>query len=115
MVLHADLSSLSELSVSVATSFVCVVVSAASFPAVVGVLQRMCEGDVVVFLLRVVLVELVGRVGIRAEEGSKEGKGGGVDRRRFGGAILLKGSQVGRWGFLMRSRCPFIFWRGLFL
>ena len=64
MVLHADLSSLSKLSVSVATSFVRVVVSAAGFTAVVGVLQRMCEGDVVVFLLRVVLVELVGRVGV---------------------------------------------------
>ena len=115
MALHADLSSLSELSVSVATSFVGVVVSAAGFAAVVGVLQRMYEGDVVVFLLRVILVELVGRVGVRAEEGSKEGKRGGVDRRRFGGAVLLKGSQVGRWGFWTRSRRPFILWRGLSL
>ena len=115
MALHADLSSLLELSVSVTTSFVRVVVSAASFAAVVGVLQRMREGDVVIFLFRVVFVELVGRVGIRAEEGSKEGKGRGADRRRFGGAVLLRGSQVGRWGFLMRSRRPFIFWRGLCL
>jgi hypothetical protein len=115
IVLHADLFSSSELSVSVAVSFVRVVISTAGFAAVVGVLQRMREGDVVVFLLGVVFVELVGRVWIRAEEGSKEGKGGGVDRRRFGGAVLLKGSQVGRWGFWTRSRRPFILWRGLSL
>ena len=90
-------------------------ISAAAFPAEVAVFQRMCEGDVVVFLFGVVFVELVGRVWIRTEEGSKEGKGGGVDRRRFGGAVLLKGSQIGRWGFWMRIRRPFILWRGLSL
>ena len=37
VVLHADLSVLLEISVSIATSFVCVVISAASFPTVVGV------------------------------------------------------------------------------
>ena len=47
-------------------------ISAATFLAVVGVLQRMCEGDVVEFVLWVELVELVGHVGIRAEEGSEE-------------------------------------------
>ena len=67
----------------------------------------MCEGDVVEFVLWVELVELVGHVGIRAEEGSKEIEGG-AGRKRFGGAVLLSGSQVGRWGFLMRSRRPFI-------
>ena len=74
----------------------------------------MCEGDVVVFVFRVVLVELVGRVGVGAEEGAEEVEGGG-GRRRFGGTVLLSGSQVGRWGFWMRSRRPFILWRGLSL
>ena len=54
----------------------------------------MCEGDVVVFVLWLVLVELVGCVGIGAEEGSKE-VDGGSGRSRFGGAVLLSGSQVG--------------------
>ena len=74
----------------------------------------MCEGDVVVFLFGVVFVELVGRVGVGAEEGSEEVDGGG-GRSRFGGAVLLSGSQVGRWGFWTRSRRPFILWRGLSL
>ena len=74
----------------------------------------MCEGDVVVLLFGVVFVELVGRVRIGAEEGAEEIEGGS-DRRRFGGAVLLSGSQVGRWGFWTRSRCPFILWRGLSL
>ena len=74
----------------------------------------MCEGDVIVFLLGVVFVELVGCVRVRAEEGAEEVKGGG-GRSRFGGAILLSGSQVGRWGFWTRSRRPFILWRGLSL
>ena len=99
MVLHADLYDSSEIPVSVAASLIRVVVSTPAFSAVVAVFQRVCEGDVQVFVFWFILVELVGRVGIRAEEGSKEGKGGGVGRRRFGGAVLLKGSQVGRWGF----------------
>ena len=74
----------------------------------------MREGDVVVFLFGVVLVELVGRVRVGAEEGAKEVEGGS-GRRQFGGAVLLSGSQVGRWGFWMRSRRPFILWRGLSL
>ena len=74
----------------------------------------MCEGDVVVFLFRVVFVELVGRIGVRAEEGSEE-VDGGSGRSRFGGAVLLSGSQVGRWGFWTKSRRPFIPWRGLSL
>jgi hypothetical protein len=71
-----------------------------------------CESDVVVLVLWFVLVELVGRVG--AEEGAEE-VDGGSGRSRFGGAVLLIGSQVGRWGFWTRSRRPFIFWRGLSL
>ena len=82
-------------------------ISAAVFLAVVAVFQRMCEGDVVVLLFGVVFVELVGCVGIGAEEGAEEVEGGG-GRRRFGGAVLLSGSQVGRWVFLTRSRRPFI-------
>ena len=74
----------------------------------------MREGDVVVLLFGVVFVELVGRVGVGVEEGSEEVEGGS-GRRRFGGAVLLSGSQVGRWGFWTRSRRPFILWRGLFL
>ena len=74
----------------------------------------MCEGDVVVFVFWFVFVELVGRVGVGAEEGSKE-VDGGSGRSRFGGAVLLSGSQVGRWGFWMKSRRPFILWRGLSL
>jgi hypothetical protein len=74
----------------------------------------MHEGDVVELLLWVKLVEFVRRIGVRAEEGSEEVEGG-AGRRRFGGAVLLSGSQVGRWGFLTRSRRPFIFWRGLSL
>ena len=74
----------------------------------------MCEGDVVVFLFGVVFVELVGCVRIGVEEGAEEVEGGG-GRRRFGGAILLNGSQVERWGFWTRSRRPFILWRGLSL
>ena len=89
-------------------------VSAATFLAVVGVFQRMCEGDVVEFLLGVEFVELVGRIRIGAEEGSEEVERG-TGRRRFGGAVLLNGSQVGRWGFSTRSRRPFILWRVLSL
>ena len=74
----------------------------------------MREGDVVEFLLGVEFVELVGRVGVGAEEGSEEVKRG-IGRKRFGGAVLLNGSQVGRWGFLTKSRRPFILWRGLSL
>ena len=74
----------------------------------------MCEGDVVVFVFWFVLVELVGRVRVRTEEGSEEIDGGG-GRSRFGGAVLLNGSQVGRWGFWTKSRRPFILWRGLSL
>ena len=73
-------------------------VSTPVLSAVVAVLQRVCEGDVVVLVLWLVLVEFVGRVGIGAEEGSKE-VDGGSGRSRFGGAVLLNGSQVGRWGF----------------
>ena len=89
-------------------------ISATAFLAVVAVFQRMCEGDVVVFLLWVVLVELVGCVWVRAEEGAEEVERG-RGRRRLGGAVLLNGSQVGRWGFWTRSRRPFILWRGLSL
>ena len=89
-------------------------VSAATLLAVVGVLQRMSEGDVVELVLRVELVELVGCIGIRAEEGSEEIKRG-TGRKQFGGAVLLNGSQVGRWGFSTKSRRPFILWRGLSL
>ena len=74
----------------------------------------MCEGDVVKFLLGVEFVELVGRIRIGAEEGSEEVERG-IGHRRFGGNVLLDGSQVGRWGFLTRSRRPFILWRGLSL
>ena len=74
----------------------------------------MREGDVVVLVGWFVLVEVVGRVGVRAEEGSEE-IDGGSGRSRLGGAVLLSGSQVGRWGFLTKSRRPFIFWRGLSL
>ena len=74
----------------------------------------MREGDVVEFLFWVELVEFVCRVGVRAEEGSEEIEGGS-GRKRFGGAVFLSGSQVGRWGFSTRSRRPFILWRGLFL
>ena len=74
----------------------------------------MREGDVVELVLRVELVEFVGCVGVRAEEGSEEVERG-TGRRRFGGAVLLSGSQVGRWGFSTRSRRPFILWRGLSL
>ena len=74
----------------------------------------MREGDVVELLFRVEFVELVRRVGIGAEEGSKEVERG-AGHKRFGGAILLSGSQVGRWGFWTKSRRPFILWRGLSL
>ena len=67
----------------------------------------MCEGDVVVLVFWFILVEFVGRIGIGAEEGSEE-VDGGSGRSRFGGAVLLSGSQVGRWGFWTRSRRPFI-------
>ena len=67
----------------------------------------MCEGDVVEFVLWVELVEFVGRIRVGAEEGSEEVERGG-GRKRFGGAVLLNGSQVGRWGFLTKSRRPFI-------
>ena len=87
-------------------------VPAAAFSAVVGVFQRMCEGDVVELLFGVEFVEFVGRIRIGAEEGSEEVEGG-TGRKRFGGAILLDGSQVGGWGFLTKSRRPFILWRGL--
>ena len=72
----------------------------------------MCEGNIVVLVLWVEFVEFVGRIGIGAEEALEEI---GAGRSRFGGAVLLNGSQVGRWGFLTRSRRPFIFWRGLSL
>ena len=114
VVLHADLFNLLEISVSIATSFVGAVVSATALLAVVGVFQRMCEGGVVEFLFGVELMELVGRIRVGAEEGSEEVERG-IGRRRFGGAVLLDGSQVGRWGLLMRSRRPFILWRGLSL
>ena len=114
MVLHADLFALLEISVSIATSLVCVVVPTTTFSAVVGVFQRMCEGDVVEFLLGIEFVELVGCIRVRAEEGLEEVEQG-VGRKRFGGDVLLDGSQVGRWGFLTRSRRPFILWRGLSL
>ena len=74
----------------------------------------MCEGDVIELLLWVKLVEFVRRIGVGAEEGSEEVEGG-AGRRRFGGAVLLSGSQVGRWGFLTKSRRPFILWKGLSL
>jgi hypothetical protein len=74
----------------------------------------MCKGDVVEFLFEVEFVELVGRIRIGAEEGSEE-INRGIGCRRFGGDVLLDGSQVGRWGFLTRSRRPFILWRGLSL
>ena len=74
----------------------------------------MCEGDVVVLLFGVVLMKLVGGVRIGAEERAEEVEGG-RGRRRFGGAVLLSGSQVGRWGFWTKSRRPFILWRGLSL
>ena len=51
----------------------------------------MCEGDVVIFVFWVVSVELVGRVGVGAEEGAEEVEGGS-GRRQFGGAVLLSGS-----------------------
>jgi hypothetical protein len=111
---HADLFDFLEISVSIAMSLICFVISAPAFLAVVAVFQRMREGDVVVLLLRVVLVELVGCVGVGAEKGVEEVEGG-RGRRRFGGAVLLKGSQVGRWGFWTKSRRPFIPWRGLSL
>ena len=114
MALHADLFDFLEISVSIATSLVCVVEPATRFLAVVAVFQRMCEGDVVELLRWVKLVEFVHRLGVRAEEGSEEVEGG-AGRRRFGGAVLLSGSQVGRWGFSMKSRRPFILWRGLSL
>ena len=74
----------------------------------------MCEGDVIKFLFGVEFVELVGRIRIGVEEGSEEIERG-AGRRRFGGDVLLDGSQVGRWGFLTRSHRPFILWRGLSL
>ena len=74
----------------------------------------MREGDVVELLLWVEFVEFVCRIGVGAEEGSEEVKRG-AGRRRFGGAVLLSGSQVGEWGFSMRSRRPFILSRGLSL
>ena len=74
----------------------------------------MREGDVVELLLWVKFVELVRRIWVRAEEGSEEVTRG-TGHRRFGGAVLLNGSQVGGWGFSMRSRRPFILWRGLSL
>ena len=74
----------------------------------------MREGDVVELLLWVKLVEFVRRIRVGAEEGFEEVERG-TGRRRFGGAVLLSGSQVGGWGFSMRSRRPFIFWRGLSL
>ena len=114
MVFHADLFDSSEIPISVAASLIRVVVSAPVFSAVVAVFQRVCEGDVVVFVFWVVLVELVGRVGVGAEEGSEE-VDRGVGRRRFGGDVLLSRSQDGGWGFLTRSRRPFILWRGLSL
>ena len=114
MALHADLFDFLEISVSITTSLVCVVEPATRFLAVVAVFQRMCEGDVIELLLWFKLVEFVRRIGVRAEEGSEEIEGG-AGRRRFGGAVLLSGSQVGRWGFWMRSRRPFILWRGLSL
>ena len=114
MVLHADLFDSSEIPISVAASLIRVVVSTPVFSAVVAVFQRMCEGDVVVFVFWLILVEFVGRIGIGAEEGLEE-IDGGSGRSRFGGAVLLNGSQVGRWGFLTKSRRPFILWRGLSL
>jgi hypothetical protein len=114
VVLHADLFDSSEIPISLAASLVRVVVSTPVFSAIVAVFQRVCEGDVVVFVLWLVLVEFVGRIGVGAEEGSEE-IDGGSGRSRFGGAVLLSGSQVGRWGFSMRSRHPFILWRGLSL
>jgi hypothetical protein len=114
VVFHADLFVSSEIPISVTASLIRVVVSAPVFSAVVAVFQRMCEGDVVVLVLRFVFVELVGRIGVGAEEGSEEIDGGG-GRSRFGGAVLLNGSQVGRWGFWTKSRRPFILWRGLSL
>ena len=74
----------------------------------------MRKGDVIELLFWVIFVELVRRIRVGAEEGSEEVERG-TGRRRFGGAVLLSGSQVGRWGFLMRSRRPFILWRGLSL
>ena len=114
MVFHADLFAPSELPIPVAASLIRVVVSTAAFSAVVAVFQRVCEGDVVVFVGWFVFVELVGRVGIGAEEGAEE-VDGGSGRSRLGGAVLLSGSQVGRWGFWTKSRRPFMFWRGLSL
>ena len=107
MVLHADLFASSEIPIPVAASLVRVVVPTTVFSAVVAVFQRVCEGDVVVLVFWFVFVELVGRIGIGAEEGSEEIDGGG-GRSRLGGAVLLNGSQVGRWGLLTRSRRPFI-------
>ena len=114
MALHADLFGSSEISIPVTTSLVRVVVPATVFSAVVAVFQRMCEGDVVVFVFWFVFVEFVGCIGVRAKEGAEE-VDGGSGRSRFGGAVLLSGSQVGRWGFWTKSRRPFILWRGLFL
>ena len=114
MALHADLFVFLGIPVSIAASLVRVVVSATIFSAVIAVFQRVCEGDVVVFVFWFILVELVGRIGVGAEEGSEEIDGGG-GRSRFGGAVLLSGSQVGRWGFWTKSRRPFILWRGLSL
>ena len=114
VVLHADLFSSSEIPISVTASLIRVVVSTPVFSAVIAVLQRVCEGDVEVFVFWFVLVEFVGRIGIGAEEGSEE-VDGGSGRSRFGGAVLLSGSQVGRWGFWTKSRRPFILWRGLSL
>ena len=114
MVFHADLFDSSEIPISVAAPLIRVVISTPVFSAIVAVFQRVREGDVVVFVCWFILVELVGRVGVGAEEGSEEIDGGG-GRSRFGGAVLLSGSQVGRWGFWMKSRRPFILWRGLSL
>ena len=74
----------------------------------------MREGDVVEFLFWVEFVKFVRRIGVGAEEGLEEVEGG-TGRKRFGGAVLLSGSQVGRWGFWTKSRRPFILWRGLSL
>ena len=64
MVLHADLYDSSEIPISVTASLIRVVVLTPVFSAVIAVFQRVCEGDVVVFVLWFILVEFVGRIGI---------------------------------------------------